>query len=171
MTAFSLRKCHTAFLETRNAGCFGHTLLELSVRWAALDIRLEATGEKIEKIKAGKINIDLSENVSAAEPQKENSENKEKRSAPLPAKGAALPIDKAAVRKTDDSLPEENITSVLPSVPESETSGPEFSEAAETECSETSEEREETFKRNILMQDAVNRRDKEAFGACHMSRH
>ena len=167
MTAFSLRKCHAAFLETRNAGCFGHTLLELSVRWAALDIRLEATGETIEKIKAGKINIGLSEIVSSAEPQKENSENKEKRTAPLPAKGAALPIDKAAVRKSDESLPEENITPVLPSVPEPETSGPEISEAAETERSETPEEREETFKRNILMQDAVNRRDKEAFGAAY----
>ena len=98
MAAFNLRKCYAAFMESRAAGRFCPDAFSLSLRWAALDRRLQATADKIEKIKAGKIRIDLSENKLSAAPLNDQSEDEERPAAALPAKSSALPIDKAAVR-------------------------------------------------------------------------
>ncbi len=170
MTAFALRKCHAAFLETRNAGRFGHTLLEMSVRWAALDIRLEATAEKIGQIKAGKITVSLPEKAPSAGARKEPAGDTERPAAALPVQGIALSIDKAAAGKADGPRPEENTAPQQPRASQAKASEPEFSQSPEADPAETPEEREEKFKRHVLMQDAVDRADREAFGAVYQAR-
>ena len=55
MAAFNFRKCYASFMESDAAGVYKPEAFTLSMRWAALDSRLEATEEKIEMIKAGKI--------------------------------------------------------------------------------------------------------------------
>jgi hypothetical protein len=58
MTAYNFRKCYDAFMESQTNYKLNPAALNLSVRWAALDRRLLATEEKIEKIKSGKIKIE-----------------------------------------------------------------------------------------------------------------
>ncbi len=157
MAAFNLRKCYAAFMESRAAGRFCPDAFSLSLRWAALDRRLQATADKIEKIKAGKIRIDLSENKLSAAPLNDQSEDDERPAAALPAKGSALPIDKAAVREAEKRRTAEE-------------AAPAETEAAETAAviPETDEEPEsgnDRFVRHILMQDAVDRADREAYEA------
>lgn len=62
ITAFNVRKCYSAFMEDREKNCFLSSVLDLSIRWTALDKRLIATEEKIEKIKAGKMKTDPTDN-------------------------------------------------------------------------------------------------------------
>ncbi len=162
MAAFNLRKCYAAFMECRAAGRYSYAAFDLSVRWALLDRRLEATAEKIEKIKAGKVSIDPSEKRPSAGPQVETSENKEQHAVPLPAKGTALPVDKAAVRKAGEEKAEKEQPEPA-EVFETGPAGPDESGEPEAEPYETPEEKEEKFKRNVLMQDAVYRADREAF--------
>lgn len=57
MTAFNFRKCFSAFVNSRAVGTYNGSAFDFSIRWASLDKRLIATGEKIEKIKAGEIRI------------------------------------------------------------------------------------------------------------------
>ena len=61
IAGFNFRKCYQSFMESQMLGHFNAATLNLSVRWAALDKRLIATAEKIEKINAGKLKVDLSE--------------------------------------------------------------------------------------------------------------
>ena len=70
---FNFRKCYQSFMESQTLGHYNAATLNLSVRWAALDKRLIATAEKIEKINAGKVKVDLSE-YERKEP--DNSETK-----------------------------------------------------------------------------------------------
>ncbi len=164
MAAFNLRKCYAAFMECRSAGRYSYAAFDLSVRWALLDRRLEATAEKIEKIKAGKISIDLSEKGSSAEPQAETSDNQEQHTAAaLPAKGKALPVDKASVRETGQQNAAEEPASDTAVVSETDVSEPDSSAESESGPVETPEEKEENFKREVLMQDAISRADPEAF--------
>ncbi|MBQ6342469.1 MAG: hypothetical protein IJI41_05045 [Anaerolineaceae bacterium] len=60
MTAFNFRKCYQSFLESQAALVYNASALGFSIRWSALDKRLLATEEKIEKIKTGKLKIDIS---------------------------------------------------------------------------------------------------------------
>ncbi len=161
MAAFILRKCYAAFMECRAEGRCSYAAFDLSVRWELLDRRLEATAEKIEKIKAGKISIDLSEKRPSAEPQAERSENKEQHAAALPVKGTALPVDKAAVRKILEGQAEEEPEPA--DVPGNVMAETEVSGEQETEQVDIPDEEEETFRRDVLMQDAVDRADQEAF--------
>ncbi len=147
---------------SKNARGSSYAAFDLSVRWALLDRRLEATAEKIEKIKAGKISIDLSEKRPSAEPQAEGSDNKEQKAAALPVKGPALPVDKATVRKALEDRAEEELP-VPADISETDVSEQELSAGSEAELIETPEEKEENFKREILMQDAIGRADPEAF--------
>ncbi len=163
MAAFNLRKCYAAFMECRTEGRYSYAAFDLSVRWALLDRRLEATAEKIEKIKTGKVSIDLSEKRPSAEPQAEISDNKEQKAAALSAKGTALPIDKAAVRNIGQQNAAEKTAADTAAILETDGSAPESSSGSEAELIETPEEKEENFKREILMQDAIGRADPEAF--------
>ena len=57
ITAFNVRKCYSAFMEQREIGVFRSHIMDLSIRWTALDKRLTATENKIEIIRNGKIRI------------------------------------------------------------------------------------------------------------------
>ncbi len=163
MAAFNLRKCYAAFMECRAAGRYSYAAFDLSIRWALLDRRLEATAEKIEKIKAGKVSIDLSEKRPSAEPQAETTENKEQKPSAFPVKGTALPVDKAAVRKTGQQNASPETALDTATVSETDVSEPDSSAIFEAEPIETPGEKEENFKRDVLMQDAIGRADPEAF--------
>ena len=163
MAAFNLRKCYAAFMECRAEGRYSYAAFDLSIRWALLDRRLEATAEKIEKIKAGKISIGLSENRPSGEPQAAVSENKDQKAGALPAKGTALPVDKAAIRKIGQQSAAEITASDAAAVLETDRSAQESSSGSEAGLIETPEEKEENFKREILMQDAIGRADPESF--------
>ena len=99
-TAFNLRKCFASFMESSSVLRYNKTALNLSIRWSALDRRLIATAEKIEKIKSGQVRIDLTDKVE----EREKTVDPEKKTAPFHGSGRALPVDKAAVR---DILPED----------------------------------------------------------------
>ena len=60
MTAFNFRKCYQSFMESQATLMYNANALDFSIRWSALDKRLLATEEKIEKIKAGKLKIEIS---------------------------------------------------------------------------------------------------------------
>ena len=104
----------------------------------------------------------------------------------MPEKGTALPVDKAAVR-TYEKQKSEAASAEQPEAVETETSGPEAIKPeatltpAETESPEAQstapetdapvpENKDEAFKRNILLQDAVNRADRDGYGAAYMAR-
>ena len=186
MTAANFRKCNESFMENQMLGRFNPKIFALSLRWAELDRRLEATAEKIEKIKTGKIRIDLDEKERSADPQKESVAEQTETTASLPEKGTALPVDKAAVR-TYEKQKSETAPAEQPDAAETETAAPteikpetapshtetEVQEAQNT-VSETDtqvpENKDEAFKRNILLQDAVNRADRDGYGAAYMAR-
>lgn len=102
-TAFNLRKCFASYMESSSVLRYNRTALSLSLRWSALDKRLLATAERIEKIKSGEVRVDLSDKAEElkkeAAPEKQT-EKAEKAAAPLRDSGAALPVDKAAVRES-----------------------------------------------------------------------
>ena len=101
--AFNFRKCYSSFMESD--ACFHHNAqaLALSLRWSALDKRLLATAEKINKIKAGELTVDLTDKAETlkdhAESMQGQPEAKKESTAPLSPDGRALPIDKSAVRE------------------------------------------------------------------------
>ena len=183
MTAANFRKCNESFMENQMIGHFNPKIFALSLRWAELDRRLEATAEKIEKIKTGKIRIDLTEKERSADPKKESAKEQTETNAALPEKGTALPVDKAAVR-TYEKQKSETAPAEQPDAAETETAAPteikpetapshteteEQSTAPGTD-SPVSENKDEAFKRNILLQDAVNRADRDGYGAAYMAR-
>ena len=102
--AFNFRKCYASYMESMSYVHFNQTALSLSTRWAALDRRLLATQEKIEKIKAGLIKVDVNvtkDNAKVpADPEAELNPREGKDTA-LPTEGRALSVDKAAVRESD----------------------------------------------------------------------
>ena len=173
MTAANFRKCNESFMENQMLGRFNPKIFALSLRWAELDRRLEATAEKIEKIKTGKIKIDLTEKERSADLQKESAKEQTETTASLPEKGSALPIDRAAVRahekqnieaaSADQSYTDKTETSEPTEIQtESETvSAPAETEVREAQntVSETDtqvpENKDEAFKRNVLLQDAA----------------
>ena len=102
-------------MESRTLNGYDPSALDLSIRWSTLDNRLKATGEKIEKIKAGKIRVDLSGEAASDGPQNAAASEAAEGSRPGPEKAftpgsAALPVDRAAVRESQaqraDTLPE-----------------------------------------------------------------
>ena len=102
VAAFNVRKCYSAFMEDRELNVFNGSVMDLSIRWTALDKRLTATGDKIEKILAGKIGSDLSGTSAVQNAADEDAALGEK---PVPAAGSAfaetaraLPVDRDAVR-------------------------------------------------------------------------
>ena len=118
-TAFNLRKCFASFMESSSALRYNKIALNLSVRWSALDKRLIATAEKIEKIKSGQLRVDLTDKAEelkkAADPEKKK-EDKQKNAAPLHT-------DKAAVSDTlteglQDCTPAEPEEEIHENIPE-----------------------------------------------------
>ena len=111
--AFNFRKCYASYMESMSYVRFNQTALSLSTRWAALDRRLLATQEKIEKIKAGLIKVDVSEikdtAKAPADPEAEQN-SREKKDTALPTEGRALSVDKAAVREWDQQKPTETVS-------------------------------------------------------------
>ena len=112
IAGFNFRKCYQSFMESQTLGHFNAATLNLSVRWAALDKRLIATAEKIEKINAGKVKIDLSENKEAEKSETKASENAEQKAEPasFAGKSHSFSIDKAMVRENTTAKPEANET-------------------------------------------------------------
>ena len=109
MAALNLRKCFDAFMEDREINRYNQDAFALSIRWAALDKRLQATADKIEQIKSGKIKVDLDgKKEPAARPSAENqkdltqetsAERETERS--LSDHVHALPVDKGALRESE----------------------------------------------------------------------
>ena len=172
MAAFNFRKCYSSFMESRAEGRYKPEAFGLSVRWASLDRRLEATGERIEAIRAGKVRIDLSEKEPSAEPRKETAAERAARPEPstFAPKAAALPVDMAAVRSAakaaaredaetpaaetpEAATPEAEPVPMLPA-PEAGSAGAENEEALDPD---------EKFMQDVLLSDALGRGDREAY--------
>ena len=147
--AFNFRKCYASYMESMSYVRFNQTALSLSTRWAALDRRLLATQEKIEKIKAGLIKVDVSEIKDTAKaPADPEAEQKphEKKDTALPTEGRALSVDKAAVREWDQQKQTETASPAEETdISNDDTSEPPVEAAAESapdhevseECGET----------------------------------
>ena len=110
--AFNFRKCCSSYMESMAYLNFNQKALHLSLRWAALDKRLIATAEKIEKIKDGKLKIELTTKDEKLKAQAEALENQkteqvqdpnDKSNGTVPyafaAKAHAMPIDISAVKE------------------------------------------------------------------------
>ena len=107
MAALNFRKCFDAFMEGRESSYYNQNAFALSIRWAALDKRLQATAEKIELIKTGKIkidckagsagNADLSGDADSSGSDM-NRELSSEKAASLTSKARALPVDKTVIR-------------------------------------------------------------------------
>ena len=180
MTAFNFRKCYASFMESRAEGGYRPEAFELSVRWAALDKRLQATGGKIEKIRSGQIKIEPAGEEKPAEPRKESAADREPcaDAAPIAPNSKALPIDMAAVngaaalrneapRETGEipgsvkcgPRPFDSEPELRPDVPSS------VEDADEAEVVSDPEATEEEFMRDVLLNDALLRVDREAYEA------
>ena len=102
-TAFIFRKSCAAFMESIRAMHFNDDALDLSIRFFALDKRLQATEEKISLVRAGRIMVVLSakeknpETGPVVSHGPETAET-EKPAAALASAGRALPVDKTVIR-------------------------------------------------------------------------
>jgi hypothetical protein len=104
ITAYIFRKNYASFTESVSVMLYNDEALGLSIRYAALDKRLQATDEKIKQIREGKVKVGLTEKdktrdaqpASGEKPQDSEAENP---AAPLPQSGRAFAIDKNAVRE------------------------------------------------------------------------
>ena len=129
MTAFNFRKCYQSFLESQSVLVYNASALGFSIRWSALDKRLLATEEKIEKIKTGKLKIDITapqekladqlkdqaETVTdasaAGEPAAESapeSVKKPETPAAFVSKGRAFSVDKSSFGNADVRISKAN---------------------------------------------------------------
>ena len=103
MAAVNFRKCFDSFMESQEEQRNNQEAFSLSIRWAALDKRLRATEEKIEKIKAGKIKVELpdrEEELSELQKAEKSADHAESEpSGSLMESGRALSIDKGALRE------------------------------------------------------------------------
>ena len=102
-TAFIFRKSCAAFMESIRAMHFNDDALDLSIRFFALDKRLQATDEKISLVRAGRIRVDLSSKEKNPETgpvvsQGQETAETEKPAAALASAGRALPVDKTVIR-------------------------------------------------------------------------
>ncbi len=166
-TALNFRKSYAAFMDSHADGRYKPAAFDLSVRWAALDRRLLATAEKIEKIRSGKLNIDLMEKETPAGPRQVSSgdEKTPAESTSFTPKAGALPIDKAAVREAEKQRAAEASDTGCDSTPV-EIPEPVNTETGTAETAETAEEdQQEAFLRDVLRFDAVSRADREAYEA------
>ena len=127
---------------------FNQAAMSLSLRWSVLDKRLQATAEKIELIKSGKVKVDLRDKAVELKKQSDGAENPEKKDDPaqkqdktaaLSPKAHALPIDKNAVRGMEKQEAED--------VPASE-SDPESTAAVMEEQSADSQETQISNEKN-----------------------
>lgn len=109
ITAVNYRKLWSAFMEVCTLGRYSGNISDLSIRWAALDTRLKATQEKIEKIRSGEIKAEL-KTISGNADSRNNTDTTETREqAPVPfsPNGRALSVDRDAVREFTRQQPEE----------------------------------------------------------------
>ena len=155
MTAFVFRKSFKSYLEDLGKFCFHGEILDLSMRYTALDKRLYATNEKIRLIREGKLTVNVAADPAKPKVQSSAPEPEEdKTPKPLPSNAAALPVDKAAVRdmeKAADRTFESEPLIPAETVPETETGsaaapihpdGPEFSDAPSTAFRKTEDPEE-----------------------------
>ena len=145
-TAFHFRKSYESFMETAAFLQCSRKALDLSIRWAVLDRRLQATAEKIEAIKAGKVKADLSDKSEPAKDQAdliEEQEPREETAAPLSPCGHALPIDKAAVRAAGTISADPAGTAPVPEGPEVMAETGDQADIQPESCDEIPEEEEE----------------------------
>lgn len=176
MTAFNLRKSYESFMESSAFGNCNRSAFDLMISWSAMDRRLLATAEKIEKIKAGTVKVDISEKESVPAAQKETEKAAEKETAPLSEKASALPVDKSALRgagmqKTAGTQPEMAAEQAQePEQARTEGSSAEGSAEAAAPGSIDEMDEDEKIIRHILMQDAVDRADREAYESVYRAR-
>ena len=110
--AFNFRKCYSSYMESMAYLNFNQKALHLSLRWAALDKRLIATAEKIEKIKDGKLKIELTtkdeklktqaealDNQKPEQVQDPNGKSNDAAPSAFAPKAHAMPIDISAVKE------------------------------------------------------------------------
>ena len=153
ITAYIFRKNYASFTESVSVVLYNDEALGLSIRYAALEKRLQATDEKIKQIREGKVKVDLTEKdkTRGAQPasgKKPQDSEAEKPAAPLPQSGRAFAIDKNAVREAMQQEPSEEME-LIPEVPAAEISeepaaavpgsGNDLPEANEADISDTRE--------------------------------
>ena len=172
--AFNFRKCYASYMESMSYVRFNQTALSLSTRWAALDRRLLATQEKIEKIKVGLIKVDVSEiNDTAKVPADPDTDQKsrEQKDTALPTEGRTFSINKAAVREwdqqkqTDTASPAEetdipNDDTFEPSVEAADESEP--NHAVPEECKEDATVSDEPDMTEAQPAEAISGRENDA---------
>ncbi len=178
-TALNFRKSYAAFMDSHADGRYKPAAFDLSVRWAALDRRLLATAEKIEKIRSGKLNIDIAEKEPPAEPKDEYRENNKEQSttSPFTPKSASLPIDRTAIRGTGKQS-HADILEKSPDDPGSESviietnaekpqpgAVPEILFTEKDGPDSDGEGNDEKIMRDILLADAIGRGDRDAYEA------
>ena len=117
ITGFNYRKTWSAFMEdcARN-DCNGN-LPDLSIRWAALDARLKATQEKIDKISSGEIKAEPKVKNENCYPR-EKTDNAEKDPAPFSPKGCAFPADRAAIREFEQKTAADRGDNTVSTIPD-----------------------------------------------------
>jgi len=134
MTAFNFRKAYGSYMTGIMLYNYKDDMLDLSIRWAALDSRLKATEEKIEKIRSGAIKVSTEPRTTGSGSHPET-EAGGKDPVPFSPQERALPVDKAAVReltKQDDALqPAEEIRNEPENPAEISAEGSDASGAAE----------------------------------------
>ena len=115
ITAYIFRKNYASFTESVSVVLYNDEALGLSIRYAALDKRLQATDEKIKQIREGKVKVGLTEkdknrDAQPASGEKPQESEAEKPAAPLPQSGRAFAIDKNAVREALQQEPAEAVS-------------------------------------------------------------
>ena len=110
MLGLNFRKCFEAFMEKREANGLNYEALEMSVRFSALDRRLEATEAKIQKIRSGKCRIETSaderepQDIGAALPAP--AEASDPKPAAFSANARALPVSRGTILSESPAPPE-----------------------------------------------------------------
>ncbi len=100
MLSFNFRKCRAAILELRQRDLIPESASDMLNRWYLLAERLIATGERIEKIRSGKIDADkLIEAPDIRVQKPKNSAPDEKALPVVVRKPASLPVSKAKIRR------------------------------------------------------------------------
>ncbi len=191
MLAYNFRKCCSAFTQSRSYGNFNTAALDLSIRFSALDKRLLATAGRIEKIRSGALEADLTEKAKTAGTKpdadiQDVSAGDKQTAYPLAPAGRSLPIDKAAVLEAEEQRAEESpelydgspaaeaaVLSEAQAVTDTEETCPEDIPGTEenAEGGEPADESpdglssDEKLARGILLKDAVDRGDRRAYMA------
>ena len=110
MLGLNFRKCFEAFMEKREANGLNYEALEMSVRFSALDRRLEATEAKIQKIRSGKCRIETSaderESRDDGKTLSAPAEASDPKPAAFSANARALPVSRGTIL-SESSAPAE----------------------------------------------------------------